>query len=322
MLNPAVNRTSVSRRARVAAAALLACLSLSVAAVRAGQGVQNPRAIAPSIAHGSGMTDTSRKLPDVGPVTSAATPSRASDRVDSSFGVPVIRVRNAARPAIHAGPAVAAVSEHDAQSAPPLVGSVYDTSGGVLPGVTVTLRDAQEATAMATTNAGGRFQFPSVAPGNYVLEAALPGFSTLRQNIELRTRGNWDRAITLQLGQLSETVVVNAARVNAPTEASQTQPTRLKVGGNIRAPRRLVDVKPVYPDSMREAGREAVVSVEAVIGIDGSVTSVRVLSADIHPDFAIAAADAVRQWTFDPTRLNGVAVEVQMTVSVIFTLSK
>jgi protein TonB len=71
---------------------------------------------------------------------------------------------------------------------------------------------------------------------------------------------------------------------------------------------------------MREAGREGVVPIEAIIGPDGSVASVRVLSAEVHPDFAIAAADAVRQWKFTPTLLNGVPVEVVMTVKVQFNL--
>ena len=191
-----------------------------------------------------------------------------------------------------------------------------------MPGVEVTLRDATQATRTATTNASGRFEFPAVAPGTYALEAARPGFRTLRQKLDLRTAADWDRAYTLQLGQLMEKIVVSASRVTAAAKTPQAQPTRVKVGGNVRPPSKVWDVKPVYPDSMREAGREAVVSLDAVIGTDGSVTSVRVVGADIHPDFAIAAADAVRQWRFEPTRLNGVAVEVQMTVSVEFTLSK
>jgi TonB family protein len=48
---------------------------------------------------------------------------------------------------------------------------------------------------------------------------------------------------------------------------------------------------------------------------------VRVLSAQVHPDFAIAAVDAVRQWQFTPTLLNGQPVEVVMTVTVQFSLS-
>jgi protein TonB len=72
---------------------------------------------------------------------------------------------------------------------------------------------------------------------------------------------------------------------------------------------------------MREAGREGVVPIEAIIGPDGIVTSVRVLTAQVHPDFALAAADAVRLWKFTPTLLNGKPVEVVMKVSVEFHLS-
>ncbi len=73
---------------------------------------------------------------------------------------------------------------------------------------------------------------------------------------------------------------------------------------------------------MRDAGLEGVVPIDAVIGTDGSVTSVRVVSAQVHPAFAIAATiDAVRQWRFTPTLLNSDAVEVVMMVSVQFNLS-
>jgi TonB family protein len=72
---------------------------------------------------------------------------------------------------------------------------------------------------------------------------------------------------------------------------------------------------------MRAAGREGVVPLEAIIGTDGTVHSVRVLSASIHPDFAVAAAAAVRQWQFAPTLLNRVPVEVSMTVNIKFSLT-
>jgi TonB family protein len=62
------------------------------------------------------------------------------------------------------------------------------------------------------------------------------------------------------------------------------------------------------------------VPVQAIIGQDGAVSSVRVLSAQVHPDFAIAAVDAVRQWRFTPTLLNRVPVDVVMTVTVRFDL--
>jgi periplasmic protein TonB len=100
------------------------------------------------------------------------------------------------------------------------------------------------------------------------------------------------------------------------------EPQRVRVGGNIRAPQKEVDVRPVYPAAMRDAGLTGTVPLEAVIGADGSVSSVRVLSAQVHPDFAIAAVDAVRQWRFTPTLLNGVAVEVALKVTIQFDLDR
>ena len=210
-----------------------------------------------------------------------------------------------------------------AQSAPAtLVGSIYDTSGAVLPAVELTLEDAKQNKSQAVTDAAGRFYFQRVAPGRYVLAASLAGFRPLRHEFELQNTRDWDRAITLQVGDLRETIHVRESRVTAPRGSSQPQGAKpIRVGGNIRAPRKEVDVRPTYPVSMREAGREGLVPIEAVIGLDGTVTHVRVLSAQVHPDFAIAAVDAVRQWRFSPTLLNGTPVEVVMTVSVEFNLS-
>lgn len=204
------------------------------------------------------------------------------------------------------------------QTALPLKGTVYDASGAVLPEVRLTLEDARQVRINASTDSSGHFEFPSVAPGTYVLEAALAGFRALRHGVDLRTARDWDRAVTLQVGDLREEITVSAPR-GAGTSAAPAAPVR--IGGNIRAPSKLVDVRPVYPAAMRDAGREGVVPLEAIIGRDGTVTSLRVMSAQVHPDFAVAAMDAVRQWRFDPTLLNGEPVEVVMSVSVSFKLS-
>ena len=72
---------------------------------------------------------------------------------------------------------------------------------------------------------------------------------------------------------------------------------------------------------MREAGRGGLVPIDAVIGTDGTVLSASVAGGHVHPDFAKSALEAVRQWTFSPTLLNGVPVEVAMTVHVNFTIA-
>jgi TonB family protein len=207
------------------------------------------------------------------------------------------------------------------QQAPPsfFSGAVYDTTGAVVPGVTVTLEDgAQKRTT--ETGRDGRFQIAAIPPGKYVLSASLAGFRPVRQEFELSNPRDWDRAITLQVGTLQETISVRSTRITAPAAARPQGPAPVRVGGNIRVPRKLVDVRPVYPDSMRAAGREGVVTLDATIGEDGSVTSVRVVGGDVHPDLAVSAADAVRQWRFSPTLLNGKPVEVVMAVKVSFSL--
>ena len=204
-----------------------------------------------------------------------------------------------------------------------LEGTIYDGSGGVLPGVQVTLTGADDTKANATTDAAGKFHFPATAGGKYVLAASLPGFNTFRDEFELKGAGDWDRAITLTVGTLQETVSVRAKR-EPHTQATPgaPQPTPVRVGGNIKAPMKVVNVKPVYPASMRAAGRNGTVPLDALIGKDGTVVFARVLSANVHPDFANAAVDAVRQWRFTPTLLNGQPVEVLMTVTITFSLEQ
>ena len=75
---------------------------------------------------------------------------------------------------------------------------------------------------------------------------------------------------------------------------------------------------PVYPDFAMRARVAGMVILEATIDARGRVTDVRVLRS--VPLLDQAAIEAVRQWEFSPTRLNGVAIPIVMTVTVNFTL--
>jgi TonB family protein len=92
----------------------------------------------------------------------------------------------------------------------------------------------------------------------------------------------------------------------------------LRVGGNIKTPTKIKDVPPVYPAEALAAGIQGVVIIEAVIDPAGKVSSANVLRS--IPALDQAAVDAVRQWEFTPTLLNGVPVPVIMTVTVNFSL--
>lgn len=203
----------------------------------------------------------------------------------------------------------------------PLTGTIYDATGGVMPGVQVTLIDASQTRKSVHSAATGRFEFPGIAPGKYVIEAKLPGFRTLSNDVELRAASDWNRVMMLQIGDLRESVSIRGSRAAAqPAPAAPPPAAPVRVGGNVKVPRKVAHVNPVYPAAMQSAGMAGTVPLEAVIGRDGSVSSVRVLSAQVHPELAGAAIDAVRQWRFSPTLLNGVAVEVMMTVTVNFSL--
>jgi periplasmic protein TonB len=102
----------------------------------------------------------------------------------------------------------------------------------------------------------------------------------------------------------------------APVVTTPPPPRRLHSG--IRAPDKVVNVTPIYPAVAREARREGVVILEAVIDASGNVTSARVLRGD--PLLDQAALDAVQQWKFKPATLNGEAIPVVMTVTVQFKL--
>jgi len=91
----------------------------------------------------------------------------------------------------------------------------------------------------------------------------------------------------------------------------------IRVGGNINPPTKIKDVKPVYPPVALEANVQGVVILEAVVNGEGDVVNAKVLRG--VPLLDAAAIDAVQQWRFTPTLLNGAPVPVIMTVTVNFT---
>ena len=96
-------------------------------------------------------------------------------------------------------------------------------------------------------------------------------------------------------------------------------PQPLHVGGVIRPPQKIHHVAPAYPPIAQAARVSGTVIVEALIAEDGSVRDVKVLRSVALLD--APAVEAVRQWRFTPTLLNGVPVQVIMSVTVTFALN-
>jgi periplasmic protein TonB len=96
-------------------------------------------------------------------------------------------------------------------------------------------------------------------------------------------------------------------------------PQAVRVGGQIKEPKKLKNVNPAYPDIAKQARVQGVVILECTISPQGKVTDVKVLRG--IPLLDSAAIEAVKQWVYSPTLLNGVPVPVIMTVTVNFRLS-
>jgi len=94
----------------------------------------------------------------------------------------------------------------------------------------------------------------------------------------------------------------------------------IRVGGEIKEPKKVKDVPPTYPPFAVKAKVQGIVYLDAVIGKDGSVTDVKVTRG--NEMLQQAAIDAVKQWKYTPTLLGGVPVEVALYVTVIFQLNK
>jgi periplasmic protein TonB len=104
--------------------------------------------------------------------------------------------------------------------------------------------------------------------------------------------------------------------VVAPPSPEPESPVRIRVGGELKPPRLLSSVLPVYPAVARDAGVEGDVVIDTTIDKSGKVTATKVVSGP--PMLRQAALEALRQWKYEPSKLNGEPVPVQMTVTIKF----
>lgn len=97
-------------------------------------------------------------------------------------------------------------------------------------------------------------------------------------------------------------------------------PQRIRVGGNVQQARLIRQPKPVYPPLARQARIQGTVRFNAIIGKDGTIQNLQLVSG--HPLLVPSAQEAVKQWVYQPTLLNGEPVEVITQIDVNFTLSQ
>jgi TonB family protein len=203
-------------------------------------------------------------------------------------------------------------------------GSIHDPSGAGIANATVVMSNHGANTIdMTTTDREGKFIFTGLPAGKYELQVFKPGFQTYRQpDVSLDAGRDFTAVFTLEVGAITEHVMVVPESAEKPvfTEKINGKSSRLGVGGTVEAAKLISRVQPLYPESAKSAGVQGTVVLHAVIGMDGKPLSLRVMNSQIDPDLARSAVEAVSQWRYTPTLLNGEPIEIDTTIQVNYTL--
>ena len=153
----------------------------------------------------------------------------------------------------------------------------------------------------------GRLLQPRAIPKNVTVfrEAELPP--------EVSSGAGVFGGVDSLLGGLGE-----GASGAAPPPPPPPRVTRTKVGGNVQEAKVIARPNPLYPPLARQARIQGKDQLHAIIDKDGRVGELQVVSG--HPLLVKAALDAVQNWRYQPTVLNGEPVEVDTTIDVNFVL--
>jgi TonB family protein len=210
-------------------------------------------------------------------------------------------------------------------------GSVLDPSGKNMANVHIALTEQQtKARRDIRSDDRGRFDLAGLAPGEYEMEVSIPGFATLKGTVTV-VPGGVTQDIKLQLGSVQETITVAgkpqatpAARAARPSgrriESPAPQPpacVETAMGGDVRPPTKLVDVKPDYPEALLAAKLGGVVVLEGILAADGTIRDLRVVET-APPELVRSAMEAVGKWRFTPTLLNCEPADIKIKVNVKF----
>ena len=208
-------------------------------------------------------------------------------------------------------------------------GTIFDPSDGAVPNATIVMTNHKANTVdMTTSNAQGNFVFAALPAGEYEMKVLKPGFALYRVS-QVVLEPARDLAITarLDIGAINEAVDVKAvgsAKAAPAAEAAEAEAKsktmRIRIGGNVEAAKIITRVQPIYPENAKAAGAQGSVLLHAVVSKDGRPLSLQVLNSQVNPDLARAAVEAVSQWRYQPTLLNGEPVEIDTTIQVKFTL--
>ena len=189
----------------------------------------------------------------------------------------------------------------------------------MVPNARVTVTNLATGTLLETQSGpDGAYLAGSLPDGTYSVEVLSPGMVAFRRNVQISNGKDSQLSAILRLGQLQENIEVAAQ--GTPRQPEKV-PARIRVGGNVQAAKLIFKVNPSYPATAKQEGRQGTVLMQAVILKDGTVGSLNLMPG-ADTDLAEASLEAVKQWRYSPTLLNGEPVEVATEIQVNFTLTR
>jgi TonB family protein len=222
-----------------------------------------------------------------------------------------------------------------------MLGKVQQASGGVEFGanVVVTLQSVAQTEQDAAALAALLKSLPAMAQMN-APKGELASAITMLQSLNVTVEGPIVKVSlsipesqieqAMQAAHASPAPLESAPRPHSqpmqravpppPVPSSGEAPQRIRVGAKVEQAKLIQHPEPAYPPLAKQARIAGVVHLNAIIGKDGTVQDLTITSG--HPLLVPAALEAVKQWVYEPTLLNGKAVEVVTPIEVNFTLAE
>jgi TonB family protein len=199
-------------------------------------------------------------------------------------------------------------------SAATVTGVLHDSTGAPLSDVAVSMYNPDTgARQEVTTNSEGKFSISGVGAGQYILRVTKPGFPSIFRTFDLKGDSEVDRQLTMSDGNTPavEDVVNHSGDTSKP----------VRIGGQVAQANLQAKVNPTYPASAKAAHLEGEVMLDVQVSKDGVPVDLRVVSSP-GDDLSQSALEAVRQWRYRPTLLNGQPVAIVTQVKVKYTLAR
>jgi len=188
-------------------------------------------------------------------------------------------------------------------------GTVHDANGLAVPDAAVTLTNADSSAQLqANTNSDGKFSLNGSAAGDYILHITKTGYGSVYCEFSLNAQSEINSEFTMPAE-------------GSPAPDSATGARGIRVGGAVAQSNLIHKVNPVYPIGAKQNRIQGTVEIRASISKDGLPEELRIVSSP-SDDLSASALQAVRQWRYRPTLLNGNPVEISTTIIVNYTLSQ